>query len=162
MKAGKKKPGKDNKEENLSEHGAGLAFKHGFYLETAWILSALFEKKAKNVLKLIEDDPKTGNYSFEQSIKRIKYHHQTGRVPQLGEFLDPGLIDRMRLWKNNRNSMLTDMITIHVSQQRMERLAMEGISLYKKWSKSLKNVKNEMKNPGRIADPQVNIQENEA
>ena len=140
MKAGKKKPGKENKEENLSEHGAGLAFKHGFYLETAWILSALFEKKAKNVLKLIENDPKTGNYSFEQSIKRI---------------------DRMRLWKNNRNSMLTDMITIHVSQQRMERLAMEGISIYKKWSKSLKNVKNEIKNPGRLADPQVNIQENE-
>jgi hypothetical protein len=51
----------------------------------------------------------------------------------------------MRNWKNARNTMLKDMIDIHVSNQRMERLASEGIALYKKWNKSLKSVKREMK-----------------
>ena len=148
MKPGRQKTKKGKKVGVFSVSDAGLAFKHEFYLETAWILSLLFERKAKNVLKIIEADPKTANYSFEQSINRIKHHHQAGRVPQLSEFLLPGLIDEMRNWKTSRNAMLKDMTTIHVSQQRMERLASEGISLYKKWNKSLKMVKNGIKNPG--------------
>ena len=156
MKSGKQKIKKGKKEGILSVSNAGLAFKHGFYLETTWILSLLFERKAKNLLKLIENDPKTNGYSFEQSIKRIKYHHQAGRVPQLEEFLDLALIKEMRNWKNYRNTMLKDMVTIHVSQKRMERLASAGISLYKNWNKSLKNVKNKLNNPGYQYNHQVN------
>ena len=154
MKSRKQKTKKGKKEGTFSVSNAGLAFKHGFYLETAWILSMLFERKAKNVLKQIETDPTPMSYSFEQSIKRIKYHRQAGCVPQLQEFLDLGLIDEMRSWKNTRNAMLKDMITIHVSQQRMERLASEGISLYKRWNKSLKNVKNELQNLGSLIKKQ--------
>ncbi len=156
MKSGKQKINKGKKEGILSVSNAGLAFKHGFYLETTWILSLLFERKAKNLLKRIENDPKTNGYSFEQSIKRIKYHHQAGRVPQLEEFLDLVLIEEMRNWKNCRNTMLKDMVTIHVSQTRMERLASAGILLYKNWNKSLKNVKNKMNNPGNQYNHQVN------
>jgi hypothetical protein len=156
MKSGKHKPKKGKKEGVFSVSDAGLASKHGFYLETAWILSNLFERKAKILLKIIEADPKTKGYSFEQSINRIKHHHQSGRVPRLTEFLAPALIDEMRSWKNSRNAMLKDMTTIHVSQQRMERLASEGISLYKKWNKSLKIVKNGLKNPGNINNQQFN------
>ncbi|MEI7661841.1 MAG: hypothetical protein WCK34_06580 [Bacteroidota bacterium] len=156
MKPGKQKSKKGKKENVISVGNAGLASKHGFYLETAWILSLLFEKKAKNVLKIIEADPKTAGYSFEQSINRIKHHHQSGHVRQLTEFLAPALIDEMRTWKNSRNSMLRDMTTIHVSRQRMERLASEGISLYKRWNKSLKIVKNGMKNPGSTTYNPIN------
>ena len=156
MKSGKQKIKKGKKEGILSVSNAGLAFKHGFYLETTWILSLLFERKAKNLLKRIENDPKTNGYSFEQSIKRIKYHHQAGRVPQLEEFLDLALIEEMRNWKNYRNTMLKDMITIHVSQKRMERLASAGILLYKNWNKSLKNVKNKMNNPVTHFNHQAN------
>ena len=157
MKSAKKKSKKGKKKGLLSLSEAGLAFKHGFYLETAWILSILFERKAKNVLKQIEPGPTPINYSFEQSIKRLKYHHQAGCVPQLQKFLDLSLIDEMRNWKNTRNIMLKDMTTIHVSRQRMERLASEGITLYKKWNKSLKNVRNELQSPGSQMNQQSSI-----
>ncbi|MEI6684460.1 MAG: hypothetical protein WCO44_17690 [Bacteroidota bacterium] len=150
---------KSKKEKNggvVSASDAGLAFKHGFYLETVWILSQLFERKVKRVLKRIDNEQVTEGYSFEQCLKRIKYLHQSGRVPQLETFLDAGLIDGMRNWKNNRNAMLKDMITIHVTSGRMERLASEGISLYKTWSKSLKTVKKALDNPGDQTIAQFN------
>jgi hypothetical protein len=145
MKKGTKKTSAAKKAKGYTAGIAGLAFKHGFYLETSWILSLIFEKKAKNLLKQIEGVAHVKGYSFEQSIKRIKYHHQGGRMNELEMHLDLGLIDSMRNWKNTRNTMLKDMIDIHVSNQRMERLASEGIALYKKWNKSLKSVKREMK-----------------
>ena len=154
MKKGKKSTKKSKKENKFSVTFAGLAYKHGFYLETAWILSLIFEKKAKSFLKRIEGASNVHGYSFEQSIKRVKYHHQAGHIPGLEMQLDLGVIEEMRNWKNARNTMLKDMATIHVSQQRMERLALTGITLYKKWNQSLKNVKRAMKNPGNPATQQ--------
>ena len=142
----KKHVAKRGREEgNYSASAAGLAFKHGFYLETAWILSVIFEKKSKSLLKKLEPRHLLPGYSFEQSIKRIKYHHLSGRVPQLGLHLELNLIEEMRSWKNSRNTMLKDMVSVHVSKNRMERLASEGIALYKRWNKSLKLIKTEMK-----------------
>lgn len=145
MKRKKHVAKKDPKESTYSAGKAGLAFKHGFYLETAWILSAIFEKKSKSLLKKLEPRQLLQGYSFEQSIKRIKYHHLSGRVPQLELHLDLNLIEAMRSWKNSRNTMLKDMVTVHVSINRMERLASEGILLYKRWNKSLKLIKTELK-----------------
>ncbi len=156
MGSGTKKTKKRIKDGTVSVSDAGLAYKNGFYLETAWILSQLFERKAKSVLKRIESDQTTNSYSFDQCIKRIKYHHQAGRIPQVETFIDAGLIDGMRNWKNSRNSMLRDMITIHVSPGRMERLASEGIALYKTWNKSMKTVKNALDNPGNQTIAQFN------
>lgn len=152
----KKQVAKKSREESVySPSQAGLAFKHGFYLETAWILSVIFEKKTKSLLKKLEQAQPLQGYSFEQSIKRIKYHYLAGKVPQLEMHLDLGLIDEMRSWKNNRNTLLKDMVSVHVSRTRMERLASEGIVLYKRWNKSLKRVKTEMKNtrvPSKIKE----------
>lgn len=145
MKRKKHVAKKELKECNYSAAKAGLAFKHGFYLETAWILSAIFEKKSKSLLKRLETRQVLQSYSFEQSIKRIKYHHLSGRVPQLKLYLDLNLIEEMRNWKNSRNTMLKDMVSVHVSIKRMERLASEGIVLYKRWNKSLKLIKTDLK-----------------
>jgi hypothetical protein len=152
MKKGTKKASAAKKAKGNPAGIAGLAFKHGFYLETSWILSLIFEKKAKNLLKQIERAAHVKGYTFEQSIKRIKYHHLGGRITELEMNLDLGLIDAMRNWKNTRNTMLKDMITMHVSHQRMERLASEGITMYKKWNKSLKSVKREMKHSAKQAN----------
>ncbi|MEI7500133.1 MAG: hypothetical protein WCK84_06740 [Bacteroidota bacterium] len=150
MKKGKKVVGKNKRENSFSTGKAGLAVKHGFYLETAWILSSIFEKKTKSFLRRIESASNLKAYSFEQTIKRLKYHHQGGRVPLLEKYLDLALIEEMRNWKNSRNTMLKDMVNVHVSRNRMERLALEGIVLYKKWNKSLKQVKAEMKNETKV------------
>lgn len=145
MKRKKKGAKKDPDQKIYSASKAGLAYKHGFYLETSWILSRMMEKKTKSLLIKLETRQPLQSYSFEQCIKRIKYHHLTAKVPQLGMNLELGLIDEMRNWKNNRNTMLKDMVIVHVSEQRMERLASEGIALYKRWNKSIKHVRTAMK-----------------
>jgi len=144
MKKQKKNSKREVLGKSFSTTRAGLAFKHGFYLETAWILSLLCEKKARNLLKKIEQGHTVQGYSFEQSIKRIKYHHQSGRIPSLVKHMETGLIDEMREWKNFRNAILRDMVNVHISPKRLERLASEGITIYKKWNMSLKRIKNEL------------------
>jgi hypothetical protein len=151
MKKEKRSAKKKKKGKSFSVSQTGLAFKNEFYLETIWILSLMFEQKAKSVLKKTEQAQTVQAYSFEQCIKRIKYHHLSGRIPQIERHLNLDLIEEMRTWKNNRNIMLKDMVNVHVSQKRMERLASEGITLYKKWTSSLKQVKKMLKNPGTDA-----------
>ena len=163
MKRKKKGPKKDPDQKSFATSKAGLAFKHGFYIETSWILSRMIEKKTKSLLIKLETRQTLQNYSFEQSIKRIKYHHMAGKVPQLVLNLELGLIDEMRNWKNNRNTMLKDMVSVHVSEHRMERLASDGIALYKRWNKSIKLVKTEMKkNPDvkNLIRPEVDKNDN--
>jgi len=55
--------------------------------------------------------------------------------------LDVRLIDDIRNWKNQRNEILKDIPDIHVSQARLERLALEGIRLLKEWKKAVKEFK---------------------
>lgn len=148
MKKEKNSAKKRTKGKSFSVRQTGLAYKNGFYLETAWILSLMFEQKAKSVLKKIEHAQTVQAYSFEQCIKRIKFHHQSGRIPLPEKHLTLELIEEMRAWKNNRNTMLKDMVNVHVSLNRMERLASDGIALYKKWTSSMKQVKKILKNHG--------------
>ncbi len=152
MKRKKKGAKKDQENKIYAASKAGRAYKQGFYLETSWILSRMIEKKNKSLLIKIETRQPLQSYSLEQSIKRIKYHHLAGRVPQLVRNLELGLIDEMRNWKNRRNTMLKDMLSVHVSENRMERLAYEGIALYKRWNRSIKHVKTEMKNVPDMAN----------
>ena len=145
MKKENKAKKKENPKKRFSASEAGLAFKHGFYLETVWILSMILEKKTKNYLSQIDATYDIQGFSFEQCISRIRYLHKAGRIPAIGKHIDIVLIDGMRKWKSTRNKMLKDMILVHVSQTRMERVALDGIALYKKWNKALKNIKNEIR-----------------
>ena len=77
MKTGKNQTKKGKIKGFPSVVEAGLAFKHGFYLETGWILSLQFEKKAKKLLRQIENEPRPAGYSFEQCIRRMKYLYRT-------------------------------------------------------------------------------------
>jgi hypothetical protein len=51
------------------------------------------------------------------------------------------LIDDIRAWKNQRNEILKDIPDVHVSNARLERLATEGVKLYKEYSKAAKSFK---------------------
>jgi len=81
-------------------------------------------------------------------LKRIKFLQGTGRIPAIGKFIDLTLMDGMHKWKTSRNKLFKDIPLIHVSESRMERAAIEGIGLYKKWNKALKHIKNEMNKQG--------------
>ena len=117
---------------------AGFAIKNEFFLEASWILSALIEKKLKKLLESIENHNPGAGYSLEQSVKRVKYLHLSEKHPGFSGNFDVKLIDAIRTWKNQRNIILKDMQDVHVSQARLERLALEGIRLLKEWNRSSK------------------------
>jgi hypothetical protein len=132
---------------------AGLAIKNEFYLEASWILSSIIEKKMKDLLEKVENHKPGIGYSLEQCIKRVKYLHMTSKYPILDTHFTVEFIDDLRNWKNQRNNIMKDMLEVHVSKARMERLAMDGIRLLKELNSSHKRFKSEY-----LESNSVNIQ----
>jgi hypothetical protein len=120
---------------------AGLAIKNEFYLEASWILSSIMEKKLKNLLDKLENQKPGAGFSLEQSIKRIKFLHLTSKHPLLTLHYKISFIDELRNWKNQRNTVMKDMLAVHVSKARMERLALDGIRLLKELNADSKKFK---------------------
>jgi len=123
---------------------AGLALKNQFYMEASWIISEILEKRLKSLLEKISDQKPGAGFTLEQCIKRIKHIHVTGKNQQFRNFFELRLIDKTRNWKNQRNTIVKDMLTVHVSKARKEKLAMDGIRLSKEWNKALKPFKSEL------------------
>ena len=122
---------------------AGLAIKNEFYLEASWILSSIIEKKMKDLLAKLENHKPGTGFSLEQCIKRIKYLHLTSKFPLLTAHFTISFIDELRNWKNQRNTIMKDMLVVHVSKIRMERLAIDGIRLLKELNAAHKKFKAE-------------------
>lgn len=120
---------------------AYLALKREYHLEASRILSVFFERRVKRLIRKLEGNQKTVGITFEQAIKRIKYLHISGNHPHFSEKFSIELIDLLRQWKNQRNLILKDMLTVQVSQARMERLARDGFRLSQIWNKALKSYK---------------------
>jgi hypothetical protein len=133
----RKKPGKKLVEK------AGLAIKNEFYLEASWILSSIIEKKMKDLLAKLENHKPGIGFSLEQCIKRVKYLHLTSKYPLLTTHFTVKFIDDLRTWKNQRNNIMKDLLEVHVSKARMERLAMDGIRLLKELNAANKKFKAE-------------------
>jgi len=127
---------------------AGLALKNEYYLEASWIISALLEKRLKNILKKVENQ-KTGiGNLFDQNIKRIKHLHLTSQNPLLTNHFSIAMIDELRAWKNQRNEVMKDMLVRHVSKERMERLASQGVRMLKTWNACYQDFKSQIRNSG--------------
>ena len=136
MKRTKKYPKKKKNQSKKLIQQAGIAIKNEFFLEASWILSTLIEKKLKKMLEKIENHSPGSGYSLEQSVKRVKYLHLSEKYPLFSSSFELSLIDEIRNWKNQRNIILKDMQDVHVSQSRLERLALEGIRLLKAWNRA--------------------------
>jgi hypothetical protein len=122
---------------------AGLAIKNEFYLEASWLLSSIIEKKVKDLLDKLENHKPGMGFTLEQCIKRFKYLHLSSKHPLLTAHFTVPFIDELRNWKNQRNTIMKDMLDVHVSKERMERLAMDGIRLLKELNASHKKFKAE-------------------
>jgi len=125
---------------------AGLALKNEYYLEASWIISAYLEKRLKNILKKVEIQKAGIDNLFDQNIKRIKHLHLTTQNPLLTEHFSIQMIDELRAWKNQRNEVMKDMLVRHVSGDRMERLANEGVRILKEWNARHKDFKIHIRN----------------
>jgi hypothetical protein len=150
MKKKKKVAKKRKKDGKKMVEKAGLAIKNEFYLEASWILSSIMEKKMKDLLVKLENHKPGIGFSLEQCIKRVKYLHLTSKFPLLTAHFTVGFIDELRNWKNQRNSIMKDMLEVHVSQARMERLAMDGIRLLKELNAANKKFKAEYIDPNLL------------
>jgi len=123
---------------------AGLALKNQFYLDASWFISEILEKRLKSLLEKVSNQRPGAGFTLEQCIKRIKHIHVMGKNQQFKTYFEVQLIDKTRTWKNQRNTVIKDMLDSHVSKARKEKLAMDGIRLLKEWNKALKNYKSEI------------------
>ncbi|MEI7661539.1 MAG: hypothetical protein WCK34_05055 [Bacteroidota bacterium] len=144
MKKLKNDQKKDKKSGKKQACKINLVFDKKYYLEAIWMLSSELEKKLKKQLLNLENINPGSGYNLEQSIKRVKHLHRTLKYPLFSDHFDVGLIDAIRNWKNQRNSIFKDMQDVHVSQARLEKLAGEGIGLLEEWNKANRKFKSEM------------------
>ncbi len=137
----KKKENKPKKVKKQLTQKAGIAMKNQFFLEASWLLSEILEKKLKSLLEITENTRPGAGFTLEQCIKRLKHLHVTNKNQVLRNYVELKLIEKTMTWKNQRNTMVKDMLYVHVSKPRKENLALEGVKLLKEWNRALKNYK---------------------
>lgn len=140
MKHKKYAAGRKNSGKRLVER-AGLAIKHEFYLEASWILTSIFERKLNKILEKLQPPAQKQSLTFTQLINRVRSLNVSAKHPDFSAHIKVGLIEDIRAWKNQRNGVLKDIPDIHVSRARLERLATEGIRLFKELNKATKSFK---------------------
>lgn len=139
IKMGKmKKPVKTVKEMTIL---AGKAMKNGFYLEAIWILSEIMEEKLKKIVSIAEVSSLSSSSNFELYLKKIKLLISGEKHPTLKSHFPIELVSSLRSWKNNRNILMKDMVSTHVSWERKERLAKQGIDFLKELNRVYKHFK---------------------
>ena len=139
LRAGKfKKPANTVKELTIA---AGKAMKNGFYTEAIWLLSDIMEARLKKLILVSEGKKPGAACGLEQHLKRIRLLQTREQYSVLREQFHVSLISRLREWKNNRNIMMKDMLEMHVSYERKERMAKMGIILLKELDKVYKHYK---------------------
>lgn len=120
---------------------AGNAMKNGFYTEAIWILSGIMENRLKKMIILTEGRNPGAASGIEQHLKRIKLLQTREQYSVLKSEFPLVLINALRNWKNNRNIMMKDMCDMHVSWERKERQAKQGVALLKQLDKVYKHYK---------------------
>jgi hypothetical protein len=143
MKKKKKKTGRKVVRQLVPR--AGVALKNEFYFETSIILSTLFESRLKNLITRVEKVNPGFGFGLDRCIKRVKYLIVRNPGSLIAKYFDLQLVDSLRAWKNHRNGILKDMLTVHVSDNRMKKLAQEGVVLFQELNEANKQFKKEWK-----------------
>jgi len=120
---------------------AGIALKNGFYTEASWILSEIIEERLRKVIMMMERVKPGAESGLEQNIKRVKQLLSQDHNSPLQEHFPYTLITSIRSWKNKRNILMKDMLVLHVSLERKERIAKQGIAVLKKLDQVYKQYK---------------------
>ena len=124
---------------------AAVALKNEFYLEAAMIISSLIESRLKNLITRVEKEHPGIGFGLERCIKRTKFLILKNPDSLIAQCIEVRLIDDVREWKNYRNGILKDMVEIHVSRNRLKKLAREGINLFQELNAGSKKFKKEWK-----------------
>jgi hypothetical protein len=152
MKKKKKKTGKKSVSQLVPR--AGLALKNEFYLETSMIVSSMIEKKLRNVITRVEKRNPGSGFGIGKCVKRLKYLILKNADPLIVKYFEIRLIDELRNWKNYRNSILRDMCEIHITRNRLQKMAEDGIVLMQELNSSYKKFKQDWKK-GLIKKPEI-------
>ena len=98
MKKKKKNANQDENQGSNLNKNAELAMDQKFYLEAAWIMSTIFEKKMKKILVKTDPQPVGPGFTLEQSVKRVKYLLISSKYPALTDYISIELIDDCLLY----------------------------------------------------------------
>ncbi len=141
MKKKNKSKGKPNVRRKNTSEKLKIAMKNSFFLEASWLISSLLEKRLKNILRKVEKPDSVIANLFDQNIKRIKHLCLNTDNPLLKESFNVQMMDGLRTWKNQRNEVMKDMLVRHISENRLERLANDGVRILKEWNTMYKAFK---------------------
>ena len=122
---------------------AGVAVKNEFYLEALIIISQIMETRLRTIITRVEKAHPGSAFNLSQSVKRGKYLLLNVNDSILNKNFEVRLLDDIRSWKNQRNAILKDIQTIHVSQKRLKKMAEEGIQLLNELNASYKKFKSD-------------------
>ena len=124
---------------------AALALKNEFYFEAAIILSNLFESRLKNLITRVEKVNPGFGFGLDRCIRRVKYLIVRNPGSLIAKYFEIQLIDSLRTWKNHRNGILKDMLTAHITDNRLKKLAQDGVVLFQELNAANKQFKKEWK-----------------
>jgi hypothetical protein len=142
-------PAKRNNEKGeLFEHlisKADLALNNKFYLETSWIVYSIIEERLISVITKIDKRTPGNGFKVDKCLKRLKYLIVKENNELLKRHFELELIDRIRVWKNSRNSTMHDLAKKHITESRIEKLAKEGNQIMRELNATLMRFKKDWK-----------------
>lgn len=102
-----------------------------FYYEAIFIEYAIMEDRTDSILRhanVIINEPTLNN-----KIKAIKFN-RAFKDEYIKKHLTFELLDSVKQWKNKRNELIHDLVTISYSNEEIKKFALEGKEIVKKLS----------------------------
>lgn len=103
------------------------SLKHGYYLQTIWIVSQLVEALLTAFISSVSSQNQ--NPSLETTLKQLKFTLQSEQDQALSLHFSTTLLHEIRQWRSVRNRLFKDMATIHISDRRFISIAEGGLVL---------------------------------
>lgn len=102
-----------------------------FYYEAIFIEFAIMEDRTDSILK--HANVTIDNPTLNNKIKFIKFN-RAFKDKYIKKHLSYELLDKVKEWKNKRNDLIHDLVTIPYSNEDIKNIALDGKEIVKKLS----------------------------
>jgi len=122
-----------------------VAIKHKFYLEASWIQYSIIEERLLSIVKKIDNRNPGNGFKVDKCLTRLKVLITKENNELLKRHFTVEFIERIRSWKNNRNSIMHDLAKKHITETRIKNLAIDGNKLMRELNATIMRFKKDWK-----------------
>lgn len=122
-----------------------VALKNKFFLEASWIEYSIIEERLLSIIKKVDNRNPGNGFKVDKCLKRLKHLIKNEDHDLLKRHFTIEFLERIRQWKNSRNSTMHDLAKKHITEQRVENLALEGNALMRELNASIMRFKKDWK-----------------